>query len=95
MTAFRFLLDLICVVSLSFAFQSTNSFRVNKHQSISKTNLYDVPLELTGRLDPTRKWDVTLEFNGVTKVVSVSEGTSILDIAESTFEGEYFRVKAG
>ena len=52
---------------------------------VSKTALNDVPLELTGRLDPAKTWDVTLEFEGQKKVVTISEGTSVLECAEKAF----------
>jgi ferredoxin len=49
------------------------------------TTLRDVPLELTGQLDPSKKWDVKFIFDGEEKVVSVSEGTSFLDVGEKIF----------
>jgi len=49
------------------------------------TALRDVPLELTGQLDPSKKWDVKFIFGGEEKVVSVSEGTSFLDTGEKIF----------
>lgn len=83
----RIFVALFLFVELAFALQSNIAFGFAKTQQISKTSLNDIPLELTGRLDASKVWDVTLEFKGVTKVVSVSEGTSILDIAEGAFDG--------
>ena len=85
----QLVLAFLLFTGLASAFQSTIAFRSTKYQAISKTSLYDVPLELSGQLDPSKNWDVTLEFNGVSKVVSVSEGTSILDIAETIFDGNF------
>ena len=77
---------LILFVELVSGFQPRSAFLSARHQ-ISKTSLNEIPLELSGQLDPLKVWDVTLEFNGVQKVVSISEGNSILEIAESIFDG--------
>lgn len=77
---------LLSFFSIAVAFHSKVAFKVNKYQ-ISRTIIRDVPLELEGQLDPSKKWDVTLEFKGETKVISVSEGTCILELAEANFEG--------
>lgn len=82
----RSLILILSILGIAVAF---HSHIATKYQ-ISKTNLYDVPLELSGQLDPSKMWDVTLEFKGVSKVVSISEGSSILDIAESIFDGADF-----
>lgn len=79
-----YLVSLLAFAGVTTAFQSKNSYRVSAYKT---NNLYAVPLELEGQLDASRKWDVTLEFNGVSKVVSVSEGSSILDVAEVAFDG--------
>ena len=77
---------LCCMIGMSSGFHvGSKTFQWRSIKS--KTLLNEVPLELTGRLDPSRKWDVTLEFNGVEKVVSVSEGDSILEVAEKNFKG--------
>ena len=86
---FRVVVSLFVFILSSSAFKSKIAFRSSRTQ----TNLNDVPLELSGKLDPSKKWDVTLEFNGVSKIVSVSEGSSILDIAETVFDGENARAK--
>lgn len=77
---------LILFIELVSGFQPRSAFLSARHQ-ISKTSLNEIPLELSGQLDPLKVWDVTLEFNGVQKVVSISEGNSILEIAESIFDG--------
>ena len=76
-----------CLVALVALLASVSAFRapVSGRRWVSKTALNDVPLELTGRLDPAKTWDVTLEFEGQTKVVTISEGTSVLDCAEKAF----------
>lgn len=51
------------------------------------SQLRDVPLELEGQLDPSRKWDVTFRFNGEEKVVSMPEDMSALEMGESIFDG--------
>ena len=84
----RVIVALFFLVQVTVAFQSKIVFGFSKIHQISKTSLNDIPLELTGKLDASKVWDVTLEFNGVSKVVSVSEGTSILDIAEVAFDGQ-------
>jgi len=49
--------------------------------------MFDVPVELTGRLDPSKSWPVKFIFKGDEKVIDVPEGTSFLDIGESFFQG--------
>jgi hypothetical protein len=83
---FKFALCLLLIVELVSGFQPRSAFLSARHQ-ISKTSLNEIPLELSGQLDPSKVWDVTLEFNGVQKVVSISEGNSILEIAETIFDG--------
>lgn len=83
---FKFALCLLLLVELVSGFQPRSAFLSARHQ-ISKTSLNEIPLELSGQLDPSKVWDVTLEFNGVQKVVSISEGNSILEIAETIFDG--------
>ena len=51
------------------------------------TSLYDIPLELSGRLDASRSWDVKFIFNGQEKIVSVPEDSSILEMGETIFDG--------
>ncbi|CAM9333581.1 unnamed protein product [Choristocarpus tenellus] len=45
-----------------------------------------IPLELEGQLDGTKSWEVELEMDGVTKKVTVPEGTSILEAAEMVYD---------
>jgi hypothetical protein len=91
--AMKLIIALFLMLGLVSAFQSKFATRSTKFQ-ISKTNLYEIPLELSGQLDASKVWDVTLEFNGVSKVVSISEGSSILDIAETVFDGAKNRISS-
>eukprot|EP00638_Chattonella_subsalsa_P010126 CAMPEP_0117772710 /NCGR_PEP_ID=MMETSP0947-20121206/25288_1 /TAXON_ID=44440 /ORGANISM="Chattonella subsalsa, Strain CCMP2191" /LENGTH=136 /DNA_ID=CAMNT_0005598445 /DNA_START=122 /DNA_END=532 /DNA_ORIENTATION=- len=54
-----------------------------------------VPLELEGKLDPSKTWDVELTFNGETKVVNVSEDMCILEAAETVFDDPPFSCRNG
>lgn len=58
-----------------------------KNGRVSIAPLYDIPLELSGRLDASRSWDVKFIFNGQEKVVSVPEDKSMLEMGESIFDG--------
>lgn len=58
-----------------------------KNGRVSIAPLYDIPLELSGRLDASRSWDVKFVFNGQEKVVSVPEDKSMLEMGESIFDG--------
>lgn len=94
---------ILAVALLALHFCSTLSYRVisspksgihNKFPGASnlirrsqQTALRDVPLELTGQLDPSKKWDVKFIFEGEEKVVSISEDTSFLDMGEKLFDG--------
>lgn len=69
---------------------SRNARFINKQQQQQQqtsTSLFDVPLELTGQLDPSKKWDVKFIFNGQEKVITVAEDCSILDAGDANFEG--------
>ncbi|CAM9176094.1 unnamed protein product [Ascophyllum nodosum] len=50
------------------------------------TPLMAIPLELEGQLDDSREWEVELELDGVTKKVTVPEGTSVLYAAKRVFD---------
>ena len=58
-----------------------------KNGRVSIAPLYDIPLELSGRLDASRSWDVKFVFNGQEKIVSVPEDKSMLEMGESIFDG--------
>ncbi|KAG5187177.1 2Fe-2S ferredoxin-type domain-containing protein [Tribonema minus] len=45
-----------------------------------------MPQELETELDPARTWEVELTLNGETKVVTIPEGTSVLEAAELVFD---------
>ena len=53
----------------------------------STVTVFGMPLELTGQLDPSKKWPVSFKFNGLEKTVDVSEGTSLLEASEKIFDG--------
>lgn len=83
-----FFVAIICIQILwihgTDAFQARN-FGVKLLRKSNK--LYDVPLELEGKLDPQKKWMVKFVFNGESKEVLVSEGTSALETGEKIFKG--------
>ena len=58
------LFTLVCVAKAFISIQSRYNFIVRP----SKTLLRDVPLELTGQLDPKKTWDVKFIFRGEEKV---------------------------
>ena len=72
----------LATVSVSLAFHS-HSFGKTVLRS---TKLQAIPLELTGRLDASKKWPVKFIFNGEEKVVEVSEGTSFLEVGEKLWD---------
>lgn len=55
-------------------------------RSAASKPLAVIPLELEGLLDETKEWEVELELDGVTKKVTVPEGTSVLYAAKSVFD---------
>jgi ferredoxin len=77
---------LFALISIVNAFTSIQS-RSNFITRSSKTLLREVPLELTGQLDPKKSWDVKLVFGDQEKIVSISEDTSVLQKAEKVFKG--------
>ncbi|CAM9409640.1 unnamed protein product [Discosporangium mesarthrocarpum] len=52
----------------------------------STSPMMAVPLELEGKLDPSKSWEVELELDGESKTLSVPEGTSVLEAAEKVFD---------
>mmetsp|Transcript_33708 Transcript_33708/g.34337 ORF Transcript_33708/g.34337 Transcript_33708/m.34337 type:complete len:174 (+) Transcript_33708:145-666(+) len=50
-----------------------------------KILLHEVPLELTGQLDPEKKWTVKFLHNDEEKELEVNEDTSLLEAAEKYF----------
>lgn len=59
----------------------TNAKRIQR-----SSKLFDVPLELTGKLDPTKSWDVKFIFQGKEKTVKLKEDTSFLECGENIFD---------
>ena len=78
-------LSLLAVAAAFRAVPSGNQWVRN--MKLNQTPLVDAAIELTGRLDPSKNWDVTLVLNGEEKVVSISEGQSVLECAEKQFKG--------
>jgi hypothetical protein len=58
-------------------------------------SLNGVPLELSGQLDPSKKWEVTLKLNGVEKKVTIGEDTSFLEAAEKNFDDAPYSCRNG
>mmetsp|Transcript_15532 Transcript_15532/g.23137 ORF Transcript_15532/g.23137 Transcript_15532/m.23137 type:complete len:175 (+) Transcript_15532:41-565(+) len=61
----------------------------------SKTCFNAVPLELEGKIDPSKVWEVELTLDGETKTATINEGTSVLEAAESTFTDPPFSCRNG
>lgn len=60
---------LMVVMSVVYAYKSLNHGNFMSKAVISKTLLRNIPLELTGQLDPKKSWDVKLIFRGEEKVI--------------------------
>lgn len=60
------------------------SNRVNNQKRLQPLN--DVPLELTGKLDSSKSWDVKFIFQGKEKIVKIKEDTSFLECGEKIFD---------
>eukprot|EP00639_Heterosigma_akashiwo_P000626 CAMPEP_0194585408 /NCGR_PEP_ID=MMETSP0292-20121207/17743_1 /TAXON_ID=39354 /ORGANISM="Heterosigma akashiwo, Strain CCMP2393" /LENGTH=138 /DNA_ID=CAMNT_0039440867 /DNA_START=138 /DNA_END=554 /DNA_ORIENTATION=- len=54
-----------------------------------------VPLELEGKLDPSKTWEIELTLDGVTKMVTVSEADCVLEAAEKVFDDPPFSCRNG
>jgi ferredoxin len=50
------------------------------------TKLHDIPMELTGQLDPNTKWNVKLIYRGEERIINISEDTSVLEAAEKLWD---------
>jgi hypothetical protein len=70
----------LALIGTASAFQSRNF--LNRAIAVSKTPLNEVPYELLGQLDPSKKWEVTLRYHGEEKKVTIREDTSVLEKAE-------------
>lgn len=46
----------------------------------------DIPLELEGKLDSAREWEIEMELDGEVQVLTVKEGTSVLNAAKSVYD---------
>ena len=83
---FYFLLSLLAVVAAFRSVPSGSRWVRNVHLNGIQEDQGGA-IELTGRLDPSKKWDVTLVYNDEEKVVNISEGQCVLECAEKTFRG--------
>eukprot|EP00640_Fibrocapsa_japonica_P007027 CAMPEP_0113933520 /NCGR_PEP_ID=MMETSP1339-20121228/548_1 /TAXON_ID=94617 /ORGANISM="Fibrocapsa japonica" /LENGTH=168 /DNA_ID=CAMNT_0000934805 /DNA_START=95 /DNA_END=601 /DNA_ORIENTATION=+ /assembly_acc=CAM_ASM_000762 len=74
------------ITLLSFVLALCDGFFVptQRYQSGVKS-LNVVPVELEGQLNPANKWDVSITFNGETKVITVPEDQNILEASEELF----------
>mmetsp|Transcript_14723 Transcript_14723/g.13332 ORF Transcript_14723/g.13332 Transcript_14723/m.13332 type:complete len:182 (-) Transcript_14723:8-553(-) len=83
-----YIIAILCLINISsiLSFKSIpiNTIISNKNRNSFK--LLDVPLELKGKLDPSKKWTVKFIFKGEEKEVEISEGTSFLEIGEKIFD---------
>lgn len=70
-----------------FLILECSALRFNVPRKVRSTKLHEIPLELTGKLDASKTWDVKFIFNGEEKIVNVREDTSILESAEKIFDG--------
>jgi hypothetical protein len=59
---------LFALISVANAFTSIQS-RYNFITRSSKTLLREIPIELTGQLDPKKSWDVKIIFGDQEKVI--------------------------
>ena len=65
-----------------------NSYIFNKPlNKLVIGRVWAVPMELTGQLDPSKKWEVRVKYGDQEKVVLVSEDTSMLELGEKEFDG--------
>lgn len=81
---------------LSFIYISVHAFHRTSFSTrfISKA-LYVVPLEIKGKVDASKKWDVKFILNGVEKVATVSETTSLLEAAEKLYKDAPYSCRNG
>ena len=67
---FRTVINLFTLICITNAFTSIQN-RYNFIVRPSKTLLREVPLELTGQLDPKKSWDVKFIFGDQEKVKGI------------------------
>lgn len=86
--AMRYLIyfTLFTAITAFRAIAPTAGSWIASNDARKSTKLMDVPLELEGQLDPSKSWPVKFVFNGVEKVITVSEGTSFLEAGEGNFD---------
>lgn len=76
------MLVVLSVVQALLHTSSVVQFGQHTHAARKNMRLYKTPLELTGKLDPSKKHLVKFVFNGVEKSVEVPEDVSFLETAE-------------
>ena len=77
-----------CLLFLLYS-SAVCGFRSILYTKLAQANsaLRDVPLELDGKLDPSKSWPVKFLFRGEEKVIQISEDTSFLEAGERNFKG--------
>lgn len=83
------LLAFMSLMASTMAFLPASVPSMNALQTRGRVNgrmSMEVPLELEGQLDPSRSWDVKLTYKGEVKTIKVSEGTCILEAAETEWD---------
>ncbi|KAG5189902.1 2Fe-2S ferredoxin-type domain-containing protein [Tribonema minus] len=89
------LAGLACQASGFIAAPATRVAGCTQCARASSSALRSVPLELEGKLDPSKSWEVELVLDGETKKVTVPEGTSVLEAAEMVFDDPPFSCRNG
>jgi hypothetical protein len=81
---------IILLLTLTFLVASTQGLlvqnRIFQSRIAPSIRLFGVPLELTGQLDPSKKWDVKFIYNGEEKMMSVPEDTCFLECGEKLWD---------
>lgn len=78
---------LVVVLALWASASSLQAFRFSRvPRAVAATRLGAVPLELTGKLDPSKKWKVKFVYKGEVKEVELCEDTSALEMGETLWD---------
>jgi ferredoxin len=83
-----FFISLLSFLVVSYAYSWINPHARIFRQKNSSLNMNQpkIPLELAGKLDPTKTHEVKLICRGEEQIVTISEGESVLERAEKLFD---------
>ena len=91
MLSLKTIVLLLLISNFLYAFKFLHQSNLLK----SRNRLNVIPLEISGKVDPSKSWPVKFILNGEEKIHTVKEGTSMLEAAEQIYTDAPYSCRNG